>query len=87
MDGACGLSPGISSSLWNRYLTVMVTLSLTCGKDERELGRALLSVLGANFALSLPVFVPVLWQDYLDLLLEVNTDEIPQIMRTVGGEW
>lgn len=59
------------------HLTVMVTLSLTHRKGERELDRALLWVLGANFSLSLPVLVTVPWQHYLDLLLEVNADEIP----------
>lgn len=61
------------------YLTVMVTL--------RGNFTGLCCLLDANFTLSLPAFVTVPWQDYLDLLLEVNTDEIPQIMRAARGEW
>lgn len=66
------------------YLTVMVTLSL--GRVRGNF-TGLCCVLDASFALSLPGFVTVPWQDYLDLLLEVNTDEIPQLMRAARGEW
>lgn len=86
MDDACGPSSGLSTSLWNRTPDwAGHTESDPWGGWQGTWQGTALCV-GASFTLSLPGFVTVPWQDYLDLLLEVNTDEIPQITRAVRGE-